>query len=229
MKVTTYSDTQAQLIQIKVGAEHLMGELFLPDQAEGVILFTHSGGNARFSPRNHDIAERLHHAGFATLLINLLTPEEEAIDTRAHHFCFDVPLLASRIATITDWLAHHSETAALQVGYFGDDVGSAGAIVAAIKRPDVVGAIVSRSGRLDLADSACSQLQVPTLLIVGEADFPTVGMNTDALQQMSAPRELATISQASHQLEETGAIEQVARLATQWFKQHLSFAEQSVS
>ncbi len=226
MKAMIHSDRQAQLIQIETGTGHLTGELILPDNAEGVILFTHSGGSVRLNVRNDDIAQFFRRDGFATLIINLLTPEEEAIDTRAHHFCFDVPLLADRIVAVTDWLAHHPATAYLQVGYFGDDVGSASAIVAALKRPDVVGAIVSRSGRLDLADSACSQLQVPTLLIVGEADFPTVGMNADALEQISAPRKFATVAQASHQFEEPGAIENVAHLATQWFKEHLSFAEQ---
>ncbi len=224
MKVMTSSDPQVQLVQIDTGTGQLLGELVIPDNAEGVILFAHSGGSARLSTRNYYMAHLLRQTGLATLIINLLTDEEAAIDTRARHFCFDVQLLADRIVLITDWLAHHEITAHLQIGYLGDDVGSAGAAIAAIRRPDVVGAIVSRSGRLDLADSACCHLQTPTLLVVGETDFPTVGLNADALKQLSGPRELAIISHASHQFREAGAIEEVARLAARWFKHHLAFA-----
>ncbi|PPS42235.1 dienelactone hydrolase family protein [Chroococcidiopsis sp. TS-821] len=213
------------LVSVTADSVQLQGNLALPANAQGIVLFAHGSGSSRFSPRNRYVAEVLQQAGFATLLLDLLTPEEETIDLRTRHLRFDIALLAKRLVGATDWLAQ--STTKLPIGYFGASTGSAAALLAATKRPNVVKAIVSRSGRPDLAGSVLSCVQAPTLLIVGGDDFPVIGMNQDAFAQLHTEKQLKIVPGASHLFEEPGTLEEVARLASQWFQRYLTFSDNS--
>jgi len=186
------------------------------------VLFAHGSGSSRHSPRNRFVAEVLGEAGLATFLIDLLTEEEEAIDRRTRQLRFNINLLATRLAGATDWLLHNPSTRHLQIGYFGASTGAAAALVAATQRPQAVSAIVSRGGRPDLADSVLSQVQAPTLLIVGGNDDPVIAMNQSALAKLQTEKQLKIIPGATHLFEEPGTLEQVSQLASQWFEQYLS-------
>lgn len=212
---------QANSVLIPADSSQLTGDLIVPIDAQGVVLFAHGSGSSRHSPRNRYVAQVLRSAGFATLLIDLLTAEEEEIDLRSRHLRFDIGLLAQRLINITDWLAQYPETCLLRVGYFGASTGAAAALVAAVERPAIVGAIVSRGGRPDLAGSVLSQVKAPTLLIVGGYDLPVIAMNEDALAQLHGEKRLEIVPNATHLFGEPGALEEVARLASQWFKQYL--------
>lgn len=199
----------------------LEGNLSLPEGARRVVLFAHGSGSSRHSPRNRYVARRLNEGGLATLLIDLLTPDEEAIDLRTTHLRFDVRLLAERLIGATDWLQHHAVTRHLRVGYFGASTGAAAALVAAARRPHV-GAIVSRGGRPDLAGPALALVHAPTLLIVGERDVQVIELNRQALAQLRGVKHLVTVPGATHLFEEPGALEEVARLALEWFEHYLA-------
>jgi dienelactone hydrolase len=173
------------------------------------------------------VAQVLSQAGLATLLIDLLTPEEEMIDLRTRHLRFDIGLLASRLVGATDWLTQNPATQTLRIGYFGASTGAGAALVAAADRPEAVGAIVSRGGRPDLAGSALSRVRAPTLLIVGGYDIPVIGMNQAAQAQLRGINHLEIVPGATHLFEEPGTLEEVARLASQWFKRYLLSADQS--
>lgn len=207
-------------VHIRIEPVTLEGDLTIPENAHGVVLFAHGSGSSRHSPRNRRVAAALREGGLATLLIDLLTREEEAVDTRTAHLRFDINLLAERLIGATDWLIQTTATRHLNVGYFGASTGAGAALVAAAKRP-TVGAIVSRGGRPDLAGPALEQVKAPTLLIVGGRDIPVIMMNREALVKLNAHKRLEIVPNATHLFEEPGALEQVARLARHWFIQHL--------
>ena len=215
------SDVEERPVRVSADRVGLEGNLAVPGSARGVVLFAHGSGSGRHSPRNHYVARALREAGLATLLVDLLTEEEEEVDLRTRHFRFDIGLLAERLVGATKWLAQNSDTRNLRIGYFGASTGAAAALVAAAEHPKPVGAIVSRGGRPDLAGPALPRVAAPTLLIVGGNDFPVIGMNRDALEQMRTEKRLEIVPGATHLFEEPGALEQVARLAADWFVGHL--------
>ncbi|MDP5337361.1 MAG: dienelactone hydrolase family protein [Nodularia sp. (in: cyanobacteria)] len=221
MDKTSKQNYREHLVSVTAGEVKLEGNLVIPNAATGIVIFAHGSGSSRHSPRNRYVAGVLQKAGLATLLIDLLTHEEEAIDLITRHLRFDIELLASRLVNTTDWLAQNPETHHLQVGYFGASTGGGAALVAAAKRPDTVKAVVSRGGRPDLAGSALPHVQAPTLLIVGGYDTPVIAMNQDALKQLRIEKQLEIIPSATHLFEEPGALAKVAQLASQWFTLYL--------
>ena len=212
---------QEREVRVSAGPVTLEGSLGIPNSAGGVVLFAHGSGSGRHSPRNRYVASVLREANLATLLIDLLTEDEEEVDLRTTRLRFDIGLLARRLVGATDWLVQNPDTEQLRIGYFGASTGAGAALVAAAERPDEVGAIVSRGGRPDLAGDALPLVKAPTLLIVGGNDEPVIGMNEEALARMRAVKRLQIVAGASHLFEEPGALEEVARLATVWFARHL--------
>jgi len=201
----------------------LDAELGLPPGARGLVVFAHGSGSGRFSPRNQYVALALRRRGLATLLLDLLTPEEEEIDQRTRQLRFDIPMLAARLAAAAKWAAQNPETKFLPLGYFGASTGAGAALMAAARLPDVTQAVVSRGGRPDLAGSLLAEVRAPTLLIVGELDAPVIDLNEEAMAAMAqAPTRLEIVPDATHLFEEPGALEQVAKLAGNWFEQHLA-------
>jgi putative phosphoribosyl transferase len=212
-----------RLVRVAAGGVELEGNLVVPEDAGGVVLFAHGSGSGRHSSRNRFVAGELQAAGLATLLIDLLTAEEESVDVRTAHLRFDIGMLAERLIGATDWLSRNSESQDLRVGYFGASTGGGAALVAAAERPHAVGAVVSRGGRPDLAGPALPRVQAPTLLIVGGDDVPVIAMNEEAMAQMgSAEVKLEIVTGATHLFEEPGTLEQVAELARDWFLRHLA-------
>jgi putative phosphoribosyl transferase len=209
-------------VRVSTGPVELEGDLGVPEDAGGVVLFAHGSGSSRHSPRNRYVARALREAGLATLLIDLLTPDEERVDLRTGHLRFDIGLLAERLAGATDWLMEDPDTSNLLIGYFGASTGAGAALVAAADRPQEVGAIVSRGGRPDLAGDALPLVETPTLLIVGGNDVPVIGMNEEALGRLRAVKRMEIVAGATHLFEEPGALEEVARLAVGWFGRHLT-------
>jgi pimeloyl-ACP methyl ester carboxylesterase len=199
----------------------LEGDLQIPDRATGLVLFAHGSGSSRHSPRNRFVAHELQTAGLATLLLDLLTPEEEAVDQHTGHLRFDIGLLAERLVAATLWAAVDAATRSLAIGYFGASTGAAAALVAAALEPEKVRAVVSRGGRPDLAGEALPLVRAPTLLIVGGRDLTVVELNRAALARLRTEARLEIVPGATHLFEEPGALEAVARLAREWFLQHL--------
>ncbi len=195
----------------------LDGILGLPEQPKGVIVFAHGSGSGRFSPRNQFVARVLEAGGFATLLLDLLSPAEG--DDRRK--VFNIDLLADRLLFAQAWLHTQSQTRRLPVGYFGASTGAGAALQAAARNPQAVAAVVSRGGRPDLAGPYLSRVTAPTLLLVGGDDGPVIGMNEEALEQLTCPKELMIIPGASHLFEEPGTLEQVAKEALHWFQRYL--------
>ncbi len=208
-------------VYIDAGPVRLEGNLTIPRGAEGVVLFAHGSGSSRHSPRNRYVAQVLVDAGLGTLLMDLLTPEEEAVDMYMAQLRFDIDLLAGRVVAATDWLSANPATSDLSIGYFGASTGAAAALAAAAERPDEVGAVVSRGGRPDLAGPVLDRVKAPTLLIVGGNDAPVIGMNQEALELLRVEKEMKIVPGATHLFEEPGALEQVARLAADWFTRYL--------
>jgi putative phosphoribosyl transferase len=219
---------QEQLVSIPAGSVQLEGTLAVPKGAEGIVLFAHGSGSSRFSPRNRYVAEVLQDATLATLLIDLLTSEEEKIDRQTKQHRFDIALLAERLIAATDWLIQQPNTKHLGIGYFGASTGAGAALAAAAQRPGIVQAIVSRGGRPDLAGTVLNQVRAPTLLIAGGYDFLVIMTNRDAMAQILGEKRLEVVPKATHLFEEPGALEEVARLASWWFKQHLAPASSRV-
>jgi putative phosphoribosyl transferase len=211
------TDEQHAQVRIEVDGGAIIGDLVVPAAATGVVAFAHGSGSSRHSTRNQQVAATLRTSGFATLLMDLLTPEEETIDVRTRELRFDIGLLASRVAVSVDWLRSDPRTGDEPVGLFGASTGAAAALVAAAERPDTVASVVSRGGRPDLAGEALPRVKAPTLLIVGGADRPVIGMNEEAMQSMVAPVTLEIVPEATHLFEEPGALERVAQLATDHF------------
>lgn len=211
-------------VEIPAAPVTLEGTLRVPPGAPGVVLFAHGSGSSRFSPRNQFVADELAKGGLGTLLIDLLTREEEEVDRQTRHLRFDIGLLAKRLVAAIDWLNSNGSTAGMPVGLFGSSTGGGAALVAATHRPpDRVGAVVSRGGRPDLADEALTVVKAPTLLIVGGEDGPVIELNKQAKARMSeAETELQIIPGATHLFEEPGTLEQVAQVARTWFVKHLS-------
>lgn len=215
-------DVRESAVSVAAGAVTLDGTLGLPPDARGVVLFAHGSGSGRHSPRNRHVARVLQEAGLATLLIDLLTPEEEAVDARTQELRFDIGLLAGRLAGATDWLGRQPATQHLRVGYFGASTGAGAALAAAAERPEAVGAVVSRGGRPDLAGAALARVRAPTLLIVGGNDMPVIGMNEEALAQLRGATRLEIMPGATHLFEELGALDTVAGLARDRFARYLT-------
>jgi putative phosphoribosyl transferase len=211
-----------QHVDIEMRGFALKGDLVIPPNAQGVVLFAHGSGSSRHSARNRFVARELQQAGFATFLMDLLTGDEEVVDRRTADLRFDIALLASRLAGATEWLGERRETTHWPIGYFGASTGAAAALVAAAQQPGRVTAVVSRGGRPDLAVAALPKVQAPTLLIVGGDDRVVIGLNEAALERLATPeKQLVIVPGAGHLFEEPGALEQVARHATDWFRSHL--------
>jgi dienelactone hydrolase len=208
-------------VQVAIGPHALSGDLAVPEHARGFVMFAHGSGSSRFSPRNRYVADVLHQNDLATLLIDLLTPQEEAIDDVTGRIRFDIGLLANRLVALRDWAQTVAELRDLQVGLFGASTGGGAALVAAAERPHDFHAVVSRGGRPDLAGPALARVLAPTLLIVGERDETVIELNRRAMAQMRAEVRLEIVLSATHLFEEPGALEQVARLAADWFTSHL--------
>lgn len=219
--MSTPHTATARAVTITAEGATLAGDLSIPTDARGIVVFAHGSGSSRHSPRNRFVADTLRAGGLATLLMDLLTEAEEAEDVRTLALRFDIGLLARRLVGATDWLAQQPDTSALPVGYFGASTGAGAALVAAAERPDAVAAIVSRGGRPDLAGPSLASVRAPTLLIVGGSDAPVIEMNRDAMRQMSALTHLEIVPGATHLFEEPGALEQVATLARAWFAHYL--------
>lgn len=217
----TAHGSENQAVEVPVNGGAINGDLVVPESAQGVVLFAHGSGSGRFSPRNQQVAEVLQQAGLATLLVDLLTEEEEAVDETTAEFRFDIGFLARRLIAVTDWLSEQAGTRELRIGYFGASTGAAAALRAAPDRADAIAAIVSRGGRPDLAGPKLDGVSAPTLLIVGERDVAVLKLNQDALEHISAEKHLEIVPGATHLFEEPGALDTVAELARDWFLEHL--------
>lgn len=210
-----------QVMAITIDSTSIQGDLAVPARPAGVVLFAHGSGSSRFSRRNRAVARALQDSGFATLLIDLLTREEDELDLETAQFRFDIALLARRLELAIAWLAGNPLTRPLPLGLFGASTGAAAALVTAAHAPQTVRAVVSRGGRPDLAGDALLRVQSPTLLIVGGNDPAVIGLNRQAFALLPGVKQLEIVPGATHLFEEPGALEQVARLAVEWFRGHL--------
>jgi putative phosphoribosyl transferase len=208
-------------VRIPVDSITLPGELSVPGRAEGLVLFAHGSGSGRHSTRNQYVAQAIREAGVGALLFDLLTHEEEKIDLQTRHLRFDIDLLARRLVGATKWVKKQKETAPLRIGYFGASTGGGAALVAAAEMGDQIGAVVSRGGRPDMAGEALSRVVSPTLLIVGGLDDVVIRLNEEAHGRLQCVKELKIVPGATHLFEEPGKLEEVARLAADWFRKHL--------
>ncbi|HLC98987.1 MAG TPA: dienelactone hydrolase family protein [Candidatus Nanoarchaeia archaeon] len=208
-------------VRIALGKVTLDGDLVMPDSAKGIVLFAHGSGSSRFSPRNRHVADVLNKAGIATLLMDLLTKEEEKIDDVTAELRFDIRMLAERVVKAVEWLRKNDDTRKLSIGCFGASTGAAAALIAAAERPADVKAVVSRGGRPDLAIQYLPKVKAPTLLIVGGDDEPVISMNREALERLDAVKKLEIVPGATHLFEEQGKLEIVAKLAAEWFRKYL--------
>ena len=211
-----------EAVEVPVGATTLNADLRMPPGAKGLVIFAHGSGSSRFSARNRQVAEFLGERGFATLLLDLLTSDEEAIDVQTAEYRFDIPRLGPRVSAAADWAATRADLGTLRIGCFGASTGAAAALIAAAERPATIAAVVSRGGRPDLAGDALPRVEAPTLLIVGGHDEPVIELNREAMRQMRAHVELEIVPGATHLFEEPGTLEQVSRLAAGWFARYLS-------
>lgn len=209
-------------VRVRAGDVILEGDVVVPAGSSGIVLFAHGSGSSRHSPRNRYVARVLQSSGLATLLVDLLTPEEEAVDQRTAHLRFDIGLLARRLVDATDWLVEQPATRELRIGYFGASTGAGAALVAAAERPEAAHGVVSRGGRPDLAGPALPQVRAPTLLIVGGRDGQVITLNEEALARLNCVKRLEIVPRATHLFEEPGAQEEVARLARDWFERYLA-------
>jgi putative phosphoribosyl transferase len=208
-------------VQVPGRGAILEADLAVPANARGIILFAHGSGSSRHSPRNKAVAQDLNEAGYATLLLDLLTRAEETIDIQTAELRFNVELLAGRLLWATDWVKRQQELAGLPIGYFGASTGAAAALIAAAQRPDDVAAVVSRGGRPDLAMDHLELVRAPTLLIVGSNDTQVIELNRQAFLKLRCGKEMAIVPGASHLFEEPGALERVSQLAAEWFELYL--------
>ncbi len=206
---------------VKIPPVGLSGDLVIPAEAAGIVVFAHGSGSSRYSPRNRYVAGALQQGGLATLLLDLLTEAEEEVDGRTSRLRFDTELLAGRLQEAADWVRCGPATRDLPLGFFGASTGAAAALIAAAEIPDAVGAVVSRGGRPDLAGAGLRRVACPTLLIVGGEDSPVIDLNRKALAQMRCAKGLSIVPGATHLFEEPGALEEVSRLALNWFSRCL--------
>ena len=224
------TDRSAVAVRIPSDSVMLDGDLALPGKpSSGLVVFAHGSGSSRFSGRNRYVAEELQRAGLGTLLMDLLTPEEEEVDARTRHLRFDIPLLAGRVVATLDWLKRESATAGLSIGLFGSSTGAAAALIAAAERPDRVSAVVSRGGRPDLAGVALARVHAPTLLLVGGYDEQVLELNQQARDAMTAPVELVVVPGATHLFEEPGTLERAAGAAAAFLRTHLTHGGRDVA
>jgi dienelactone hydrolase len=220
------SEATHEAVRVEIGDAAIEGDLRVPEHAAGLVIFAHGSGSSRFSRRNRGVAGVLGSAGFGTLLLDLLTRAEEIVDERTREYRFDIDLLGRRVVHATDWAQTRADLQHLPVGFFGASTGAAAALIAAAARPEIARAVISRGGRPDLAEGALPDVQAPTLLIVGGDDEPVIAMNRDAMRRMRARVDLEIVPGATHLFEETGALEEVARLAADWCRRHLRPAGQ---
>ncbi|SFP25642.1 dienelactone hydrolase family protein [Pseudomonas borbori] len=211
----------SRTLQLPVSDAELAADLLLPADASGLVVFAHGSGSSRLSPRNLQVAQYFNELGLATLLFDLLTTAEERVDRLSAEYRFDIPRLSQRLVGVIDWLVGNAELGALPIGLFGASTGAAAALIAAAQRPQAVHAVVSRGGRSDLAGEALNGVRAPTLLIVGGADPQVLRLNRESSQQLRCEHQLAVVAGATHLFEEPDALEQVARLAGDWFRRHL--------
>jgi putative phosphoribosyl transferase len=216
------SEKEENVVRIPVDGDFIEGNLHVPTDAKGVVLFAHGSGSSRFSPRNQYVAKVLNEADIATLLIDLLTSEEDAIDMRTRQYRFDIELLTKRLISAAKWLKNNPETKKLSLGLFGSSTGAAAAFIAAAKLPSKVATVVSRGGRPDLAMEHLEDVQAPSLFIVGGRDTVVIDLNKNAMAKVPAKKKLEIVSSATHLFEEPGKLEKVAKLATKWFLKHLT-------
>jgi putative phosphoribosyl transferase len=209
------------MLRIPAGEVTLAGDLEIPKNARGLVLFAHGSGSSRRSPRNQAVAEVLRDANLATLLFDLLTPEEEVEDAYSGHLRFDIGLLSRRLVQVTQEIADDSRSHSLGIGYFGASTGGAAALRAAAALSSTIGAVVSRGGRPDLAGEALEYVKAPTLLIVGECDEEVLRLNESAYEKLQCEKSLAVVPHATHLFQEPGTLEEVASLAAEWFRKHL--------
>jgi dienelactone hydrolase len=224
MQVLLFTKMKKTLIkEIEITADKvvLKGNLSIPKNAKAIILFAHGSGSSRFSPRNQYVAQVLYKAGLATLLMDLLTKEEELIDEQTGELRFNIEFLADRLIGATTWLKKNSEAKKLAVGYFGSSTGAGAALIAAAKYPADIKTIVSRGGRPDLAMPYLKKVKASVLLIVGGNDIPVIRMNKEAMKQLSIEKKLEIVPGATHLFEEPGKLEEVAKLAAGWFTKHM--------
>lgn len=214
--------TAERAVQIDVGEAVLAGDLTVPTDPSGIVLFAHGSGSSRHSPRNRAVADALQQAGLTTLLMDLLTGEEERLDLQSGALRFDIELLARRLVGAARWVGDQADTAELPIGYFGASTGGGAALVAAAEQPQAIGAVVSRGGRPDLAGDALSRVAAATLLIVGGLDEVVLDLNRRALERIDAAKRLEIVPGATHLFEEPGALERVAVLASDWFRHYLT-------
>jgi putative phosphoribosyl transferase len=213
---------QEHSVHVPAGQVTLEGDLAIPGDARGVVLFAHGSGSSRHSPRNRYVAGVLNQAGLATLLFDLLTPAEERLDQVSAELRFNVELLAERLGGATDWLIREPSTGGLRIGYFGASTGAAAALIAAAEHPERVAAVVSRGGRPDLAEGTLGHVRAPTLLLVGGDDYLVIALNEDALHALRCEKRLQIVPGATHLFEEPGTLEWVAELARDWFLRYLA-------
>jgi dienelactone hydrolase len=208
-------------VRLDIAGDALNADLSLPVDASGLVVFAHGSGSSRHSARNRSVADMLQQGGFATLLLDLLTEQEELTDARTAEFRFDISLLADRLVGAIDWAEAHPELASLRIGLFGASTGAAAALIAAARRPGAVRAVVSRGGRPDLADRSLDAVAAPTLLIVGGRDEVVIDLNRLAFERLKEPKAMEIVPGATHLFEEPGALDHVSRLATEWFQRYL--------
>ncbi|OHB77453.1 MAG: hydrolase [Planctomycetes bacterium RBG_16_55_9] len=211
-----------QEIQIQTHETTIRGNLCIPREAAAVVIFAHGAGSSRLSPRNQHVAEILQKAGFATLLMDLLSEAEDELDMFTRKLRFDIPLLAGRVDSATEWVRQYSKTSQLLTGCFGASTGAAAALVASARRPEAIGAVVSRGGRPDLADDVLSEVKAPTLLIVGSEDTTVLELNQRSLEKLRSEKELVIVPGATHLFEEPGKLDEVAGHARGWFLKYLT-------
>lgn len=219
MKESSGADDRA--VRIEAGGALLDADINIPPHPLGMVVFAHGSGSSRHSSRNRAVARELNASGLATLLMDLLTSEEESLDNRTRHLRFDIEMLTYRLVGATHWINANAATSRLPIGLFGASTGGGAALVAAATEPHLIRAVVSRGGRPDLAGAALPKVQSPTLLIVGGDDVPVIRMNRDAMARMQAPAHLEIVPHATHLFEEPGALEEVAELARDFFTRHL--------
>lgn len=207
---------------IAIPPSGIIGDLSVPHHARGIVIFAHGSGSSRHSSRNRFVADALNQAGLATLLLDLLTADEERVDLRTRHLRFEIGLLARRLMEATHWTLQDDRAGRLPIGYFGASTGAAAALIAAAELPDSVRAVVSRGGRPDLAGDALPRVKAPALLIVGGDDVPVIELNNQAMSQLRCEKQLVIVPGATHLFEEPGTLEQVADLATRWFEKYLT-------
>lgn len=224
MTMATVASTRC--ISIPSGSLRLFADVCIPERAAGIVLFAHAGGSSRLRPGDRYVAAGLHAGGLATILLDLLTPEEERIGQVSRQLRLDIPLLAKRLVAATDWVEKQPHTPKLRIGYFGASTGAAAALVAAAERPETVAAVVSRGGRPDLALQRLAQVRAPTLLIVGGLDTAVIEPNRRALASIEAKKQLVIVPGATHLFEEPGTLDRVTELARDWFVANFAEVQQ---